>query len=594
MKAYVMNLDLTASAFRLRLLDLLVENARDYAIFTLDTEGLINSWNPGAERILGFSESEAMGQDGAIIFTPEDRAQGAPEQEKQTALREGRAEDERWHIKKDGNRFFASGVMTPLRNERGEVEGFAKILRERTVRKREEEALRQSEARLSTIFGQAAVGLSEISLEGRFLRVNDELCRLLGRSREDVLGLGIADVTYPTDVPPSLEAVGRTVETGQPASLDKRYLRPDGTLVWANSRVTLLHNREGRPGNLLVVTADLTERRRAEEALRQSEGRIRALVENLPGGAAFILDRDLRYLFAGGEMLHAVGVTPEDFLGKTLREAMPSGEVAEYTQKLSRVLAGETFAYEHEAHDRYFITRGVPLRSESGEVYAALAVSYDITERKRTEEQRIQWEHETTLLTERTRMAQELHDTLAQGFTGIKLQAELADSLLREEPEAARKHLVRVQEMAVQAMAEARNAIRALRLPLLQEGNLPEALERLARQATNGVNVTFEWTGTLFTFPEEVKRDVYRTAQEAVTNALRHSKAQHVWLRLNYSETDLTLTIADDGKGFDTTLSRRGYGVTGMQERAERCGARLEIASTPGQGTTITLRLPRL
>ncbi|HYE95971.1 MAG TPA: PAS domain S-box protein [Rubricoccaceae bacterium] len=119
---------------------LLVENAREYAIFTLDPERRVTSWNPGAERILGWTEAEMLGHTGDLIFTEEDRAAGAPEQEVATALHEGQAANDRWHLRKDGSRFWSSGIMTPLRD--GELHGFAKILRDRTEEKRAEDELR--------------------------------------------------------------------------------------------------------------------------------------------------------------------------------------------------------------------------------------------------------------------------------------------------------------------------------------------------------------------------------------------------------------------------------------------------------------------
>jgi PAS domain S-box-containing protein len=124
---------------------LLVESATDYAIFTMDLSGHINSWNPGAERIFGYSEREIMGQPGAILFTPEDRAKGVPEQELQTALNEGSAADERYHLRKGGERFFSSGVTTQLRD--GNIEGFVKIARDLSERKRMEDALREADRR---------------------------------------------------------------------------------------------------------------------------------------------------------------------------------------------------------------------------------------------------------------------------------------------------------------------------------------------------------------------------------------------------------------------------------------------------------------
>jgi PAS domain S-box-containing protein len=121
---------------RLRLLE---ENVRDYAIFTVDAEGTIQSWNLGVGRLLGYSDSEFVGQRLAIIFTPEDLASGAADSEIQGAKTAGRAEDERWHVRKDGSRFWAMGVLTCLRDPAGQVQGFAKIMRDFTERKLAEE-----------------------------------------------------------------------------------------------------------------------------------------------------------------------------------------------------------------------------------------------------------------------------------------------------------------------------------------------------------------------------------------------------------------------------------------------------------------------
>jgi two-component system CheB/CheR fusion protein len=126
----------------------LIDSVKDYAIFTMDTEGQLDSWNAGAERILGYSEADAIGQSAAIIFTPEDRERGVPEQELQQALTEGHAADERWHIRKDGARFYASGVMTPLRDAEGNQRGLVKVMRDLTRQKQSERQLQQAHAQL--------------------------------------------------------------------------------------------------------------------------------------------------------------------------------------------------------------------------------------------------------------------------------------------------------------------------------------------------------------------------------------------------------------------------------------------------------------
>src|SRR5947209_11737867 len=130
-----------------RMFHLLMENVKDFAIFMLDPEGHIVSWNTGAERILGYKEAEIIGRPFGVIFTPDDAEKRRPEYELKTAREVGRAEDERWHVRKDGSRFWASGVVTPLRNEDGELVGYAKILRDITERKRSEEQLEEANQR---------------------------------------------------------------------------------------------------------------------------------------------------------------------------------------------------------------------------------------------------------------------------------------------------------------------------------------------------------------------------------------------------------------------------------------------------------------
>jgi two-component system, chemotaxis family, CheB/CheR fusion protein len=129
---------------------LLVDSAQEYAMFTMDSAGRIDSWNTGARRILGYEEDEILGQPAAVIFTPEDRESGAVERELRIARQEGQAINERWHIRQDGSRFWGSGVVTSLWDD-GELGGYAKVMRDNTTRKEAEEALRQSEERYRTL-----------------------------------------------------------------------------------------------------------------------------------------------------------------------------------------------------------------------------------------------------------------------------------------------------------------------------------------------------------------------------------------------------------------------------------------------------------
>jgi PAS domain S-box-containing protein len=119
----------------------LVEAAKDYAIFMTDAEGRVSTWNEGAERLFGYEEGEIVGEDGSVLFVPEDREGGAPEREQEKARTEGRAEDERWHLRKDGTRFWASGFVRPILDGEGDLIGFSKVARDLTERRRAEEAV---------------------------------------------------------------------------------------------------------------------------------------------------------------------------------------------------------------------------------------------------------------------------------------------------------------------------------------------------------------------------------------------------------------------------------------------------------------------
>jgi PAS domain S-box-containing protein len=144
---------------------LFLERAQEYAIILVDTEGRISSWNPGAERLFGYSDAEILGQPGSILFTPEDRAAGAPEQELARAREHGQSLDERWHERKDGSRFYASGALVSLRAEKSVHYGYAKILRDMTIRKENEEAIRQLNQQLEERVRARTAAVQELNAQ---------------------------------------------------------------------------------------------------------------------------------------------------------------------------------------------------------------------------------------------------------------------------------------------------------------------------------------------------------------------------------------------------------------------------------------------
>jgi len=149
-------------------IQLLEANVTDYAIFMIDTEERIASWNSGAERILGYSDAEIVGKPASIIFTPEDCESGAEQREFLNAREAGRSNDERWHLRKDSSRFWALGILTALYDEQGRLQGYAKILRDFTARKQYEERIEALNARLQR-------AMTEMSMFGRCVPPSDRM-----------------------------------------------------------------------------------------------------------------------------------------------------------------------------------------------------------------------------------------------------------------------------------------------------------------------------------------------------------------------------------------------------------------------------------
>ena len=207
-------------------------------------------------------------------------------------------------------------------------------------------------------------------------------------------------------------------------------------------------------------------------------------------------------------------------------------------------------------------------------------------------------ERQAGVLRERQRLAREIHDTLAQGFTGIVTHLEAAEPALPADAAAARGHLDQARRSAREGLAEARRLVRALRPEILEQGSLAEAVTRLTAGwgELSGVAATSTVTGVPRPLHAEVEITLLRATQEALANVRRHAAAAHVSVTLSYMEDQIALDIQDDGGGFEpaTVGAGEGYGLVAMGDRATELGGALTVESEPGIGTTIAVTLPAL
>lgn len=196
---------------------------------------------------------------------------------------------------------------------------------------------------------------------------------------------------------------------------------------------------------------------------------------------------------------------------------------------------------------------------------------------------------------ERNRLAREIHDTLAQGLTGIALHLEAADALLDVDPDRAQQSVRQALALTRANLDEARRSVMDLRAAPLEGRTLAEALSELVTSYGEqyGFETTFGCVGSSQPLPIRVEAGLYRIAQEALTNVARHAEAQHMTAQLTIRPDQVELVVEDDGKGFDTDGSAGGrFGLIGMNERAKLLGGTLEVSSCPDEGTTITVTVP--
>lgn len=365
---------------------LMVENLKDYALFTTNAEGRIASWNTGAERLFGYAEAEIIGQPFAIIFTPEDIKSDVPGQELSTAAVKGCAEDKRWQMRRDGTRFWASGMVLPLSDDDGNLSGFVKVARDQTEHVLAEQHLHESHRKISSILESITDAFYTLDRNWCFTHINSEAEHLLGRPGSSLIGKNIWE-EYPAEVDTDrYREYQRAVAEGVTVTTEFHHSSSDN---WYTVRA--YPSSEG----LFVYSHNVTERRRAEATLRRESTLMQALLDHIPD-AIYFKDVGSRFVRVGRHT-HLRGITsPEQAIGKTdfdffteehAREAYEDEQqIISTGQPMVDKVEKETFP---DGTEGWVLTTKVPIFDATGQTMGIVGVSHDITERKHAEE--AQW-----------------------------------------------------------------------------------------------------------------------------------------------------------------------------------------------------------
>jgi PAS domain S-box-containing protein len=603
--------DPTDAQFRL-----LVESVTDYAIYLLDTEGGVASWNAGAERIKGYRAAEILGRHFSLFYPGDERAAGRPQQMLDMAAREGRVSAPGWRVRKDGSRFWADAVLTALRGPAGELAGFAKVTRDMTSARLAEQRVRQSEERLIafTEHSPAAMYLKDVAGTYRF--ANRQFLNRHGLRPEQVLGRRDEEIFPGPQAAHFAATDGQVMERRAALELEQAIATAEGERVHMIVKFPVF-DAAGAVVGVGGVSTDITERKATEQQLLEQRTLL-SESQTLAGVGSWEWEPATGRLAWSEELYRVYGVSRAEFqpsFEAYLARVRPEDRQMSATVAARALAQGRAFVHEErivrpDGSERHVRTHGDIVRDAHGRALKLVAACLDVTEQRNAEAALRAAAEQLQSLTrrlvqveeaERRRIAGELHDRVGQNLSALNINLDIALGALGEaaHPEA-RARLADALALVEATLQTLENVMADLRPPLLEEYGLGAALGWYVQEFVRRTGLEIEFEDLVREQNRKLAREpavaLFRIAQEALTNVAKHAGAEHVWLRLEADPEHMCLTVRDNGRGFEPgSPTRPGrLGMTTMKERAIAAGGSLVLESASDKGTTLSARVPFL
>jgi len=374
---------------------LLVDSVQDYAIFALDITGKIVTWNSGARRLKGYAAEDVIGTHFSRFYTDEDRDRNHPAFELREALKNGRYEEEGWRIRKDGSRFWANVVITPLRDKHGEIRGFSKVTRDLSDRRKADLALKESEERFRLLVSNVSdYAIITLDPRGYITSWNSGAERIKGYRPKEIIGKHFSSFYPVSEIENGKPEMELRVAADEGSYEEEGWrVRKDGTMFWANVTITPMREEDGTGHGKLKgfakVTRDLTSRRQSEEALRQSQERYRLLVDNISDYGLIFLDSKGRITSWNSGASLITGYEYKEILGANFAKIYSKQEIEEGVPAQHLRIATDSGKYMNEAlrfrkdGTEYWATSVLAcVRDEYGNVRGYSLVTRDDTAKK--------------------------------------------------------------------------------------------------------------------------------------------------------------------------------------------------------------------
>jgi PAS domain S-box-containing protein len=595
----------------------IIESSED-AIVSGTLDGIIVSWNTGAQKMYGYTEDEAVGKPISMLVPPE-----LPDEENKSLemLKSGdRVEHfETVRVTKAGKRINVSLTISPIKDSSGRTVGISGIARDITERKQAEGAMREMnrvlegknallharEELLRVFVKNVPAAVAMLDRDMRYLQVSDRWCsdnsvaasELLGHSRE-----------LSPEMPDRWKEVNRRALQGETLRADEDRWESGGSTRWARWEVRPWRAADGTVGGILILTEDITRRKQMEEALRESEDKLRLLLDST-AEAIYGIDIEHRCTFCNPACLRILGYERmDDVLGKNMHDLIHHTRadgtpfLAEECRVHRVIRTGEGVHGEDELFWRANGT-GFPVEYWSypqrrvQEVVGAVVAFGDVTERKLAQAALANVSRKLIEAQEqeRTRIGRELHDDIGQrlAMVAVQLQQVHDDSLVLP---TVRTRMGELKTEISEIADDIQSLSHELHSAKLQYLGIAGAMRSFCQEFGEQQKVEIDFQA--HDLPGPLSADIslcfFRVLQEALHNSAKHSGVKQFEVRLWGTSDEIHLTIGDSGAGFDREAAKesRGLGLISMEERLKLVKGTLSIASEPKRGTTIHARAP--
>ncbi|WIV66525.1 PAS domain S-box protein [Natrialbaceae archaeon AArc-T1-2] len=525
-------------------------------------------------------------------------------------------------LRPDGERVWISVNGAPLRDERGEIEGVVFAIEDVTERKEIERELHKSERK----FRQLAENLEQVVWmstpeKDEMLYVNPAYEEVWDRSREQLYENPDAflEAIHPDD----RDRVRASLDGQKGGEYDEEYrvVRPDGTVRWVRDRATPVYE-DGAVDRIVGIANDVTERKRRERTLEESEQRYRTLLEHFPNGAVALFDESLEYTIAGGELLDELGIESEEIIGESVDERYPEELVSRIEPKFRGALAGEEHSVEIEYYDRDLLVYTLPVRNSSGNIFAGMLMAQDVTERKEARRKLEELVDELEASNEQLeQFAYAVSHDLQEPLRMVSSYLTLLERRYTDElDDDAREFIGFAVDGADRMQAMIDGLLEYSRIDTRGDPFEPVELDAVLEEVLADLEVRIEESNadvTVESLPRVYgdRSQLRQAFQNLIANAIEYSGERPPRVAVTAERADegesetWRVSVEDDGIGIEPENADRifevfnrlhsqdehpgtGIGLTLCRRIVDRHGGEIDVESEPGEGSTFTVSLP--